>query len=92
VGLERIVVFAGIGIQIQKRNFLGQMTYSFIHESVIQSIILHEALSSSSCFYYVGIVLHDKEQTVVIFDSFRPRFEDLHQTFKGIRAVLYGER
>lgn len=79
--LEIILLSKGLGIQLTKIYFSGRKTHMFIELSKIKSVIINEAISCCDIVTYLAIILKNKNDMILVFNSLRPKTDILIEIY-----------
>lgn len=88
---ESVLAVRGIGLQLTRRNALGQTVSRFIDQGAVTSLFVHEGYFRHQCVFFMGAVVEEQDRTVVFFDETLPRVAVLRTVLRGLREVLYNE-
>ncbi|KAF2707889.1 hypothetical protein K504DRAFT_458377 [Pleomassaria siparia CBS 279.74] len=89
---ESLTLLRGLGLQTSTSSstYLRTPVTRFIPTTEIQDIFIHEAFKGFEVRFYLGIVVKNEKDVVVVFPTLLPRRAILEEVWRGARACLYG--
>lgn len=85
ISLEIILISKGLGVQLTKIYISGRKSHMFIELSKIKSIIINEAISCTDIVTYLAIILKNKSEMILVFNSIRPKTDILVEIYNDCR-------
>ncbi|CCI40626.1 unnamed protein product [Albugo candida] len=87
---ESILLIPAIGIQLTKHYWNGKKQIRFIDRTHLQAILINEAISFASVYYYIAFVTKTSpDRLILAFEHLRPRVSFLQEIYNSIRTVCF---
>jgi hypothetical protein len=66
--LETVYVIRDMGIQLNRKRFIGFESHYFIEKSKISSIVINEGITYGDIVFYLAIVIHGQNKMTLVFE------------------------
>ncbi|KAI8619599.1 GPI-GlcNAc transferase complex, PIG-H component-domain-containing protein [Chytriomyces sp. MP71] len=88
---ESLLVIRNVGLQTRTTNALGSSSTTFVPVSKVAEVIVNEGITMFQVRYYLAVVVSDRKEMLVIFESFLPKLEYLKPVYWETRRILFNE-
>ncbi|XP_049848981.1 uncharacterized protein LOC126316988 [Schistocerca gregaria] len=89
---ESISIFQDLGIEVRKVTFGGGEQILFVERSKIKSVVINEAVTCSSVFPYIAVIVYEEEEMVAVFDSVHVEYKVISKIYNDILRCRRAER
>jgi hypothetical protein len=88
---ESVYVIRDMGIQLNRRRFIGFQSCRFIEKSKISAVVINEGITCGDIIFYLAILIRGQNKMVLVFERFLPRLKILQEIYVGIRTILFDD-
>lgn len=85
---EVVVILPTFGIQLETSYFSGQVRRQFVPLKHILAAVINEAVTPTSCYYYLALLLRDNSKLVLAFKEVRPPLSMLIPIWKALCEAI----
>ncbi|UPQ98400.1 hypothetical protein HOP50_02g17060 [Chloropicon primus] len=85
---ERVVLFRGLGVQLESTNCLAARSRMFLEENDIESVLINEAVTTSDVYYYLCFTVQGSKDMAVGFPTFKPGVEFIAELYKEAKRFF----
>ncbi|KAI5073733.1 hypothetical protein GOP47_0011746 [Adiantum capillus-veneris] len=85
---EVVVIMPTFGIQLETSYFSGQVHRQFVPLKRILAAVINEAVTPTSCYYYLALLLRDDSKLVLAFKEVRPPLRMLIPIWKALCETI----
>lgn len=81
---EAVVVMPTFGVQLETSYYSGKVQRQFVPLKRILAAVINEAVTPTSCYYYLALLLRDDSKLVLAFKELRPPLSVLVPIWKAL--------
>lgn len=91
---ESVVVFSGLGVQLESRGRLGGVRREFLELEQIEAAVINEGVTATAVLPYLCFLVRGSERLSVAFPDLRPgvSLKVLREVRRGVCDALEGVR
>ncbi|KAH7433445.1 hypothetical protein KP509_07G070200 [Ceratopteris richardii] len=85
---EAVVVMPTFGVQLETTYFSGKVHRQFVPLKHILAAVINEAVTPTSCYYYLALLVRDDSKLILAFKEVRPPLHMLVPIWRALREAI----